>query len=377
MDKKIAILPLVLLVYMAVALAQPQVNLTSVAGDYVHSALEWNGTGNAQNTTIWTVPLPNSTYNETVTRFNVLIGDIDSSNDFNVNVTVDGVLIAINKTVPHDGILTLNALDNTTIDPDTDNSISVKVLTLNQTDGTLLNTEHTATQEVSVENVTTGYSVNGEFVSDPFVAEDEDNSYYTVENYVTLNNTNNNFTLSNILVELSYPSDARNIDSAIGTNYTVASLDYNKTSTTTIGYQAYGPYIVGKSIDEGTENVMEFRVKSPRDFNRVDFYLNIDDYSGFFPQFNTDTLSVEVNGRSESFDIAQGSTIIKIENFDLDAGSNTITLTWTPSTVPTPPVPSPIPDFWNTPYGPFTGMQWVAIALVALAIGLAIYLLAK
>ncbi len=373
--RKVAVIPIVMLLCMAAVFAQTfDGSVDFVAGDYAYNDTVWNGTGSAQNTTTYVYNLPNSTYAETVSRYNITVYDVDAGDDFNVNVTVDGTVIADNQTVPSGGSLTLNVLSTVALDSNTDDTVDVTVETLVTDGSALLDTEHIVEQDVFVENVTVGLvGVTESYLGDPFVTEDKDDSYYTVDTEFVFNNTNDNFTIDDIVVNFTYPTDARNED-ATGTTFTISSLDYTETYDKVIGYQKYGPYISGKSIDEGTTNVMEFTVKSPLGFSRVDFYLTIEDYPGFFPQFNTDTLVVEVNGQTESYEVVAGSTIIEVENFDLDAGTNDITLTWTPSTVSPPTVPT-VPDFWNTPYGPFTGMQWTAIVLILMALGAAVFLL--
>jgi len=168
---------------------------------------------------------------------------------------------------------------------------------------------------------------------------------YLIENKmkITDNNVLHDGSVS-LTCDITYPSCAATTDG----NWLINTANYNTTYTITKRFFIKGPTItnIPVAVCSGNECTTTMRVVSCADITGntrlvIDSKMRRDNATSF-PNFNTDSLKVEVNGDEKDFTTSNGTVIVT--DFDLDSGNNDITLTWTVgAVVPTAVPPTPFP----------------------------------
>jgi len=196
-------------------------------------------------------------------------------------------------------------------------------------------------------------SVSEKFLSYPTIEYDQKDSYFAVEDTVTITNTNTtevgNATEVNVTV--SYPGyyGTPAISKDVGSYQHALILNNSGTATKTLSYMKNGPY-VSKIYDTTTVN-SDKRTKiavisHEALLSDVDFTFDPDEspWDEYFPNFDYTTLEVKVNNvkTSKWKETAAG---LKIYDTSLNDGTNTIQFTWTPVVVPLV-VPPPVAVVW-------------------------------
>jgi len=216
-------------------------------------------------------------------------------------------------------------------------------------------------------------SVSEKFLSYPTIEYEQENSYFAVEDTVTITNTNTTENATLVNVTVSYPGyyGAPAISKDVSSYQHALILKNSGTATKTLSYMKNGPY-VSKIYDtttvDGDKRTKIAVISHEALLSDVDFTFDPaeDPWAEYFPNFDYTTLEVKVNGikTSKWKETADG---LKIYDMSLNDGTNTIEFTWTPAVVPLV-VPTPVAVVWYAEeYVGIPLWLWVTAAMLIVA----------
>jgi len=161
----------------------------------------------------------------------------------------------------------------------------------------------------------------------PTVGTSTTNSFFTVNDSCVIV-SDLWFNVSDLRFNITYPSTSV---SSPDSNFTIANLTANGTSTDYTTYQKRGPYVdsVDDAASSGT-HIVTIEVWGRELVTlAVDWTLDPDDsvYGGSFDTLNYDTLVVKQNGVTKSW--SEGSVDMEDLTIKNGSSSNTFTFTWT------------------------------------------------
>ena len=199
--------------------------------------------------------------------------------------------------------------------------------------------------DANTADITFG-SVTASLLSDEIDVE-VDRDDFRIENIMTItdNNVWHRYDDNVLGCVITYPSTAATTD----VNFFVTDANYEDSWTITRTYNIKGPEItnIPDADCTSTECTLAMRVVSQLDIDD-DTRLEIDegfreDNEGSFPNFNIDSLVIEVNGEEETYDVDDDE--ISLTGFELESGSNEVLLTWTVGeAAPAPPAQPAFPE---------------------------------
>jgi len=203
------------------------------------------------------------------------------------------------------------------------------------------------------------------FLSMPEIDDNQAHSSFAVRDKIKITN-NMNYTLTDIVMDLTYYSQNITAPEAYRNITTLASSGINNY---TVNYSKYGPYVYGapdENIDED-EHEVEIEIRSHEVLSRIvdwSFYPTAEDYEDYFVTIDYDTLEIRLNNVKLEWE--EGT--IEMEDMTLTQGLNTFEFTWTEAEVPpVPPAPGPW-DWLFEDYG--TGIAlWMWFIITAIVIG--------
>ena len=206
------------------------------------------------------------------------------------------------------------------------------------------------------------------FLSTPEIEDAQAHSYFAVRDKIKVTN-NLGYNLTNILLNMTYATQAITEPHANYNITALASTGYVSVNNHTENYSKYGPYVFGKPVEDIDEDDHEVRIKakSHEVLSRAvdwDFDETAEDYEDYFVTIDYDTLEVRLN--NVKIDWEEGT--IEMEDMSLTDGLNTFEFTWTEAEVPPVP-PVPVPWEWLLEdYG--TGIAlWLWFVITAVVIG--------
>ncbi len=311
-----------------------EVNSYNVTDGYMNATRDygaWASTGDENISGNFSLPAPMS--DATSATWYVYNNDSDATN---MNLTYNGVLLADNNTVnagvEWTGTCSVASHDESYVNWSFNATDAVEGhtflnFTIHYEEVTITKSSHVTGSEGLVSSIVERYKTN------PEVAFDSDNSIYAVEDKITVNlsvqdNTNNSVELHGTTLYLTMPSHKESTPSDISIGYindTTAPQNY------LLGYQKKGPYVsrmgdpTKDSLGDYELGVRLYTYEAEKDVTWT-FDPTSTDLSEYFPELDTDTLQIEIDGKDVDF--TTGS--IETEEFDLDSGETTAYFSWTP-----------------------------------------------
>jgi len=223
-------------------------------------------------------------------------------------------------------------------------------------------------------------SVSEKFLSYPTIEYSQEDSYFAVEDTVTITNTNTTENATKVNVTVTYPGyyGTPAISKDIESYQHALILKNGGTATKTLRYMKNGPY-VSKIYDTKTvdgDKCTKIAVISHEALlSDVDFTFDPaeDPWAEYFPNFDYTTLEVKVNGIKTS-NWKEVAHSLKIYDIALNEGMNTIEFTWTPTVAPVAVPTVPAVAWYAEEYVGIPLWLWVVSAmLIAASIVIAFY----
>ena len=194
--------------------------------------------------------------------------------------------------------------------------------------------------------IATIYTVRERYKTQPEITLDKDDSHYAVSDKVTFTIQNTdmltidnstvtvvNLTILNATCVIDYP--AHKTGNPIG-NFSVDALHAGGSSVVQyVDYQKNGPYVKtmgDPQLDTFGDYEMGWRIKAYEAETDADWTFDPAStaLSSYFPDLDTDTLTIEVD--SKDYDFTLGSIVV--DDVDLDDGLTDVEFKWTPLAEP-------------------------------------------
>lgn len=328
-----------------------------------------------------TLPCNLSYLTGATTNFTINNTGTANANNASYNLTVNGVAVNNTGLLPHStaNVTTLTQIIAAGVSQD-DTYINFS-WDCNQTTNKVFINVTGADSALDSTWLATRLTIAERDIVAPSIGTNAGSSHFTV-NDSCLFASNLWGALSDLRLNITYPS---NNVTQTRTNWTIASVAANASTTQYVSYQKYGPYVFSVDDDSvGNSHEVEIRIYGREVLARVvDWVIATSNskYDEAFDNLNYNTLEITLNG-VEIDDWEEGS--IEMEDLTIRAGapSNRFVFTWTTGSAGgaggttggrTPsgaaPTGNPLTD---TAYG-LPGYAWILIIVVIIAVMVAVF----